>query len=135
METVQGSDIERLQQGLANLLTAHSNLTAEGLDFAGFMKRLAKDTVFAYRVVSLVLTLDQSLVIRPGAPVGLSMQDIGLSDRVRNLLGRNGIKDLSTLLTQSDRDLLRISGFGESSLSEVVYSLADYGLSLAPSNH
>jgi DNA-directed RNA polymerase alpha subunit len=64
--------------------------------------------------------------------LNLSVEDLGLSVRVRNSLVREGIYTVGELTNLTSGALYDIRNFGEKSMDEVLAKLAEHGLKLAP---
>lgn len=58
------------------------------------------------------------------------IEELGLGERARNCLKRAGINTVAHLLNATERDLMQITNFGETSLNDVKEHLAERGLSL-----
>ena len=58
------------------------------------------------------------------------VDELGFSDRVRNRLRAMGIKTVVDLVQKADRELLRYTGFGRKSLTEVEHVVERIGLCL-----
>ena len=63
--------------------------------------------------------------------VNLLLTDINLSERESNCLESEGINNLQELVQKTERDLLRIPGFGKRSMRGLQETLGSFGLSLA----
>ncbi len=91
-------------------------------------------------LVNLVATLDeepQGLELGDvGAALGTSselearIEDLGLTERARNCLKRAGINSIGELVNCSEKDLLSITNFGQTSLKDVNERLDERGLAL-----
>ena len=91
-------------------------------------------------LVNLVATLDeepQGLELGDvGAALGISselearIEDLGLTERARNCLKRAGINSIGELVNCSEKDLLSITNFGQTSLKDVDERLDERGLAL-----
>ncbi len=91
-------------------------------------------------LVNLVATLDeepQGLELGDvGAALGVSselearIEDLGLTERARNCLKRAGINSIGELVNCSEKDLLSITNFGQTSLKDVNERLDERGLAL-----
>ena len=91
-------------------------------------------------LVNLVATLDeepQGLELGDvGAALGTSselearIEDLGLTERARNCLKRAGINSIGELVACSEKDLLAITNFGQTSLKDVTERLDERGLAL-----
>ncbi|MEI8050087.1 MAG: DNA-directed RNA polymerase subunit alpha [Actinomycetes bacterium] len=91
-------------------------------------------------LVGLVATLDdepQGLELGDvGAALGASselearIEDLGLTERARNCLKRGGINSIGELVACSERDLLSLTNFGQTSLKDVTDRLDERGLAL-----
>ena len=62
----------------------------------------------------------------------LSIAELDLETRTRNLLEHNGILLIGELVQKSATEILAITNFGDSSLREVEKSLEDFCLKLRP---
>ena len=86
------------------------------------------------RIAAAVKSLKPLLPDRPRdeRPPLLEMpvESLDLSTRARQLLQFAKITTIGELVTKYDRDLLRIQGFGKTTLREVKRELCDLGLSL-----
>ena len=91
-------------------------------------------------LVELVATLDeapQALELGDvGAALGASseldsrIEDLGLTERARNCLKRAGINSIGELVACSEKDLLAITNFGQTSLKDVNERLDERALAL-----
>ena len=91
-------------------------------------------------LVNLVATLDeepQGLELGDvGAALGTSselearIEDLGLTERARNCLKRAGINSIGELVNCSEKDLLSITNFGQTSLKDDNERLDERGLAL-----
>ena len=91
-------------------------------------------------LVELVATLDeapQALELGDvGAAMGASseldarIEDLGLTERARNCLKRAGINSIGELVACSEKDLLAITNFGQTSLKDVTERLDERALAL-----
>ncbi len=66
----------------------------------------------------------------PTTPLGMPVEDLGLSERSFNCLKRANIATLGDITERCDLDLLAITNFGQKCLDETVAMLATYGLEL-----
>lgn len=60
----------------------------------------------------------------------IEVRDLGLSDRVRNMLRRARVQTVRELVDRTEEDLLNIPQFGPIALNEVVDRLREMGLML-----
>jgi DNA-directed RNA polymerase subunit alpha len=91
-------------------------------------------------LVELVATLDESPQALElgdvGAALGASseldarIEDLGLTERARNCLKRAGINSIGELVACSEKDLLAITNFGQTSLKDVNERLDERALAL-----
>jgi DNA-directed RNA polymerase subunit alpha len=91
-------------------------------------------------LVGLVASLDeepQGLELGDvGAALGASnelearIEDLGLTERARNCLKRGGINSIGELVACTEKDLLSITNFGQTSLKDVIDRLDERGLAL-----
>jgi DNA-directed RNA polymerase subunit alpha len=91
-------------------------------------------------LVGLVASLDeepQGLELGDvGAALGASneldarIEDLGLTERARNCLKRGGINSIGELVACTEKDLLSITNFGQTSLKDVNDRLDERGLAL-----
>jgi len=91
-------------------------------------------------LVGLVASLDeepQGLELGDvGAALGASneldarIEDLGLTERARNCLKRGGINSIGELVACTEKDLLSITNFGQTSLKDVQDRLDERGLAL-----
>jgi len=58
------------------------------------------------------------------------IEDLGLTERSRNCLKRAGINTIAQLVNATERDLISITNFGNTSLKDVIDRLEERGLSL-----
>jgi len=58
------------------------------------------------------------------------IEDLGLTERSRNCLKRAGINTIAQLINATERDLISITNFGNTSLKDVMDRLEERGLSL-----
>ena len=101
---------------------------------------LASASATLRSLVDLIATLSeepQSLELSEpmGANVGvpdldLPIEDLDLSERLRNCLKRGQINTIGELLLKSIDDLLNITNFGQKSLDEIIQKLDERGLTL-----
>ena len=59
------------------------------------------------------------------------IEDLELSVRSRNAMMSLGIESLGELVRLSEKDLMKVKNFGQTSMNEVKEKLAEFGLSLA----
>ena len=91
-------------------------------------------------LVELVATLDESPQALElgdvGAALGASseldarIEDLGLTERARNCLKRAGINSIGELVACSEKDLLALTNFGQTSLKDVNERLDERALAL-----
>ncbi len=58
------------------------------------------------------------------------IEDLGMTERSRNCLKRAGINTIAQLVNATERDLISITNFGNTSLKDVIDRLEERGLSL-----
>ena len=66
--------------------------------------------------------------------LSLSVDQLDLSERPRNCLGRENITTVGQILEYTEDDLLNLTNFGQKSLDELVAKLDELGLSLPTSS-
>ena len=116
------------------------NLTVETDGTISPREALASAGATLTSLVNLVATLDeepQGLELGDvGAALGTSselearIEDLGLTERARNCLKRAGINSIGELVNCSEKDLLSITNFGQTSLKDVNERLDERGLAL-----
>jgi DNA-directed RNA polymerase subunit alpha len=73
---------------------------------------------------------DSSANIGVGSEFDSRIEDLGLTERARNCLKRAGINSIGELLACTEKDLLQITNFGQTSLKDVTERLEERGLDL-----
>jgi DNA-directed RNA polymerase subunit alpha len=61
------------------------------------------------------------------------IEDLELSVRSKNAMSMLGVETLGDLARLSEKDLMQVKNFGQTSMNEVKEKLAEFGLSLAES--
>jgi DNA-directed RNA polymerase subunit alpha len=73
---------------------------------------------------------DSSANIGQGSEFDTRIEDLGLTERARNCLKRAGINSIGELMACTEKDLLQITNFGQTSLKDVTERLEERGLGL-----
>ena len=73
---------------------------------------------------------DSSANIGQGSEFDTRIEDLGLTERARNCLKRAGINSIGELMACTEKDLLQITNFGQTSLKDVTERLDERGLGL-----
>jgi DNA-directed RNA polymerase subunit alpha len=91
-------------------------------------------------LVGLVATLDEepqglelgdvSATLGASSELEARIEDLGLTERARNCLKRGGINSIGELVACSEKDLLSLTNFGQTSLKDVNDRLDERGLAL-----
>jgi len=127
------------QAGIRDLKTLVQKTEMELLKIPSLGKTSLANLVKALEIHGLTLGMQIDAGsnikgIRNRPPItaeNLLLSDINLSVRESNCLESEGINNLQELVQKSERDLLRIPGFGKESLSGLQETLGSFGLSLA----
>ncbi len=73
---------------------------------------------------------DSAANIGVGSEFDTRIEDLGLTERARNCLKRAGINSIGELMACTEKDLLQITNFGQTSLKDVTERLEERGLDL-----
>ena len=73
---------------------------------------------------------DVSAATAAASELDINIEALGLGERARNCLKRAGINTVAQLTNATERDLMAITNFGETSLKDVNERLAERGLAL-----
>jgi len=73
---------------------------------------------------------DVGAAVSAAGEFDIRIEELGLGERARNCLKRAGINTVAHLLNATERDLMAITNFGETSLQDVKGRLEERGLSL-----